>query len=301
MKKYVITGILGISIVAVISFTFLAAEKPSPGYNWKAVILESSVNMTGGYGGVYDSNYQGWVYDDNDEYTNVKVFVRTYSDRGRGENYYAPVFALEVLTPTQIGLQGIVVGETGSDTALNSCGFPNTLGGELPDCWETFLSQPHPASGYQSAQFMHEGKCCMTQEEADFNYMEIGATKVMRAHFWINGQNIYGTCDECDPLNYHQVTAYAHGYLKNGTYDISLTRESLDTWRVVVNTAFDNLDYTGSFPYAFSWESDQIWESYCECVYEKVKNREVLTKSTRYSSWARAPIHYEMLFIRTPK
>jgi hypothetical protein len=299
MKKYVLAGILGVFIIVAASLPFLAAEKPSPGYTWKAVILDSSANMTGGYGGVHDSGYPGWVYNDSDEFTNVKVFVRTYSNRGN--NYYTPVFVLEVLTPTQIGLQGIVIGDYGFDPALNSCGFPNTPRAMLPYCWNTFLSTPQPASGYHSAQFMHEGICCMTQEEADFNNMDIGATKVMRSYFWINGQNIYGTCDECDPLNYHQVTAYAHGYLKNGTYDISLTRESLNSWKVVVDTAFDNPDYVGSFPDAFSWDADKIWESYCECVYEKVKKREVLTKKMRESSWVRAPIHYEMLFIRTPK
>jgi hypothetical protein len=301
MKRYVLAGILGVFIIATVSLAFLAAEKPSPGYSWKAVILDSSANMTGGYGGVYDSFLGGWVYNDSDEFTNVKVFIRTYSSKGNTNNFYAPVLALEVLSPTQIGLQGIVIGEYGSDPALNSCGFPNTQGGVLPFCWDSFLSLPQPASGCQSAQFMHEGKACMTKEEADFNTMEVGIPRVMHLSFWINGQNIYGTCDECDPLNYHQVTGKAHGYLKNGTYDISLTRESLDTWRVIVNTAFDNQDYNESFPSAFSWQDDIIWESYCDCVYEKVKKREVLTKKTQYSSWARAPIHYEMLFIRTPK
>ncbi|HUU37195.1 MAG TPA: hypothetical protein VMW46_03195 [Candidatus Desulfaltia sp.] len=255
--------------------------------------------MRGVGDGNYDYNLGGWVYNDSDESANVRVGIRTWINKKT--RTYEPVLTLEVLSPTQIGLQGIVIGQRGSDSNLNSCGFPNTQGDVL-QCWEMFLNQPQPQAGYQRAQFQHYGDRCMTEEEADFNNMGIGNTKVMHLSLLMQGQDIMGTCDECDPGNYHQVNGYAHGYDKdNGTYDISLTRESLDTWRVSVDIAFDNPNYSESFPDAFSWHDDKIWESYCECVSAKDRKRTVVTKSIRESSWVRAPISYEMLFIRTPK
>ena len=299
MKKYAFLKIFSIALVVLVSLVFLLGGTKPVQYTWKAVILDSSLNLAGGLGGVYDSDYGGWVYNDGDESANVAVFIRTYSSRGT--NTFTPVFILEVLTPTQIGLQGVAIDSFGYDQSLNSCGFPGLQGSTLPSCWQSFLNQPQPRAGYQSASFMHEGARCMTQEEADFTKMDIGDTRVMRLSFQIRGQNIMGNCDDCDPTNYHQVDGDAHGYLKGGNYDIYLTREDENKWKVIVNTAFDNQDHNASFPDAFSWQDDKIWESYCECVYQKVGKRNVLTKYIRQSSWARAHIAYEILFIRTPK
>jgi hypothetical protein len=101
-----------------------------------------------------------------------------------------------------------------------------------------------------------------------------------------------GTCDECDPTNYHQVDGDAHGYSKdgNGNYDIYLTRVDQNMWKVIVNTAFDNPKWNQSYPDTFSWQADKIWESYCECVTEKVRARTVLTKYIRQSSRPTSPM-----------
>jgi len=315
MKKYVFSGILGISIIAVVSLVFLAAEKPSPRYTWKAVILDSSLNMTGGYGGVYDSINHGWVYNDSDEFANVRVGIRTYVATKFKTTHYEPVLVLEVLSPAQIGLQGITAGAYSYDPDLiHYCGFPNTQGGELPTCWGAFLNQPHPQTGYQAAQFQHFGERFMTEAEADITLMASGETRVMHLSMYLEGQDIYGgTCDECDPADYHYVQGHAHGWDKYAgsypPYDIYLTRIDENKWKVVVNTEFDNptrQDHFDEYPFYTSYDPedpapDRIWESYCECVYEKVRKREVLTRKIRQSSWVKAPIVYEMLFIRTPK
>jgi len=296
MKKHVLIGLLGVSLIAVIALAFLMAAPKPIQYTWKAVILDSSQNLTGGTGGVYDNSYPGWVYNDGDEFANVMVVIREYIGRGNVRTYET-VFWLEVLSPTQVSLQGMTVGPWGSDETFKSCGFTGFEGASLPSCWQSFLNGSHPKDGYQRASFMHAGARFATREEADFNNMFNGESRVMRLHFLTQGQEIMGSCDQCNPDYYHQIDGDAHGDAADGSgcCDIYLTRVDQNTWKVVVNTNFDKRQ--DKFPAAFSWTDDKLWESYCECV--KVGKRTV--KKTRQSTWVRTHLGYQMIFIRTPK
>jgi hypothetical protein len=289
MKKYALVGIAGISVIAVVAIAALMAASKPVQYTWKAVILDSSTNLTAA------------TYNDSDEFANVSVFIREYSSGGTKQ--YTPVFTLEVLGPTLVGMMGMVVGSYGLDTNLVCCGFPEcqnaNLPCNLPTCWESFLNGPK--IGYQHMSFMHEGARYPTKEEADFASMAIGEKRVMRLHFLIQGQEVMGSCDQCNPYNYHQVEGDAHGDTTDGSgLDIYLTRENQDTWKVVVNTNFDRRTYD-TWPTTFNWNDDKLWESYCECISEKVGKRTVQTKYIQKSSWVRAHLGYEMEFIRTAK
>jgi len=303
MKKSVLLGILGISLISVVALALFPGAPRPVQYTWKAIIIDPSPNLTGGVGGVYDSGFPGWIYEDSDEFATVSVGIRKWITRTT--TTYEPLLRLEVLSPTQFGLKDIQVGEVfGTDTDRYSCGFPNTQGGTLPYCWDTFLNHFHPQEGYQKAQLLHYGDRFMTEAEADITKMlpEERETRVMHLSLFIQGQDIYGSCDQCDSLDYHQVDGDAHGYWKPeiGGFDIFLTRINENTWKVVVNTDFDNPAKQDKWPGAFSWGADKIWESYCECVPGTGKNGR-LTKTIQYSSWVRAHLCYEMLFIRTPK
>jgi hypothetical protein len=131
--------------------------------------------------------------------------------------------------------------------------------------------------------------------------MDIGVPRVMRLYFLMQGQEVMGSCDQCNTNNYHQVEGDAHGDTADGSAccDISLTKIDQDTWSVVVNTDFNKR--TDTFPASFSWNDDKIWESYCECLPEKVGKRIVQTKYIQKSSWVRAHLGYEMQFTRTQK
>lgn len=289
MKKSILLGIIGLSLITVVGQALLVGALKPVQYTWKAVVLDSSQNMVPG------------VYNDSDEFANVMVFIREYSGRAYVKTY-TPVFWLEVLSPMQIDLRGIAVNSWGSNLDFNHCGFPE--GGTFPSCWEFFLNGSHPKDGYQRASFMHDGERFITREEADFTKMQFGETRVMNFNLVIQGQEIMGSCDQCNPTNYHQVDGDAQGWTKPGIgspYDIYLTRIDENTWKVVVSTDFDNPDRQDQWSELFSWGADKIWESYCECVQEKVGKRTVLTKYTRQSSWVRTHIGYEILFIRTPK
>lgn len=307
MRKYVFLGILGISIVALVSLTFLMAEKPSPSYTWRAVILDLpsvNTNLKGVSGENYDDTYKGWVYDDNDPNVSVMAFIREYSAIGNVRRY-TPVFGLEVLGDAQVNLNGFNIGEGdyGSAEGLNYCGFTGVEGAMLPACWNSFLNGDHPKAGYHRILFMHDTDVILTKDEADFTKMEYDKPMVMDFNLSIQGQEVMGSCDQCNPTRLHQIDGDAHGYWNSniGNYDIYLTRIDENTWKVVVCTAFDDLLHQEGWPDEFSWHADKIWESYCECVETKIRKRTVMTKNIQHSSWVRAPIHYEMLFIRTPK
>jgi hypothetical protein len=302
MKKYASLGILGVFFVIGVTIALLRGASKPVQYTWKTVILDSSTNMYGGNGGkpYDDGTYKGWVYDDSDEFANVTVFVREYSSRAGST--YTPVFLFEVLSPAEIGLQGITFGsdDFGSDPNLNVCGFPD--GGQFPSCWPLFLNGSHPRVGYQRVSFMHDGDRFMSRDEADFTKMIVGDSRVMNVHMVIQGQEVMAGCDQCNPTNYHQVDGDAHGYWKPETssFDIRLTKIKDNAWLVVANTDFNNPSRQDQWPGAFSWGADKIWESYCECVPGTGKNGR-LTKTIHYSSWVRTHLGYGMLFIRTPK
>ena len=289
MKRYALTGIVGISVIAVVAMAVLAAGPRPVQYTWKSVILPTSVNL------------EAAAFNDSDEFANVSVFIREYSSGGLKQ--YAPVLILEVLAPEQVGMKGMLIGPWGFDSRYAGCGFPDCQNADLPcylpTCWETFLNGPK--TGYQRVVFMHEGARFSTKEEADLDSMPSGETRVMRLHLLLQGQDVMGPCDQCNTYNYHQVEGSAHGDAADGTgLDIYLTRPYQDTWRVVVNTNFDRRTYD-TWPTLFNPSDDKLWESYCECLPEKVGKRIVQTKYTRHSSWVRAHLGYEMEFIRTPK
>ena len=241
----------------------------------------------------------GWVYNDGDEFANVNVFIRTYINKPN-IRYYTPVFSLDVYTPSQVEFKDIVLSSWGEDSQLNRCGFPNTQGWQMPFCLEAFLNQPHPASGYKRILLLHEGLCCATQEEADFTLMGIGDRKVMRLHGYIEGQNIYGDCDELNPYDQHCVYLKARGYGETpNDYDIYLERSDTNVWKVVVCTQFNNPERSNFYPDAFDYQDDEIFTEYGDCVPTKIKNRIVDKKVIQHPAWARGSVAYEILFIRS--
>lgn len=296
MKKHVLFGILGVSLIVAIAIAFLMAAPKPVQYTWKAVILDSSANLTGGTGGSHDSNYPGWVYKDSDEFANVNVFIRTFLQRGTKN--YASVFNLDVYTPSQVAFQDVLLPFYGEDGTLNGCGFPNTTELSMPSCFETFLNQPHPASDYRRISLTHQSLCCATQEEADFTKMAIGDRRGMSLYGFIEGQNLYGDCADCGNYNYHCLYLKARGWEKtSGNWDIYLEREGDDVWKLVVCTQFDNPQFLQSYPGPFDSGADDIFEEYCECV--PGKNKKVLTHNVLIPAWGRGLVAYEILFIRS--
>jgi len=289
MKRHALAGIVGISVIAVVAMAVLAAGPRPVQYTWKAVILPASANL------------EAATFNDSDEFANVSVFIREYMSGGIKQ--YAPVFILEMLGPTLVGMKDMVVSGGGYDPSLVACGFPDCqnpiLPEALPTCWQTFLNGPK--IGYQRVTFMHEGARFPTKETADFAGMVSGEQRVMRLYLRIQGQDAMGPCDQCDTLNYHQVEGDAHGDSADGSgLDIYLTRINENTWNVVVDTNFDRRTYE-TWPTSFNWNDDKLWESYCECVSEKVGKRSIQTKSIQKSSWVRANLGYQMQFTRTSK
>jgi hypothetical protein len=120
---------------------------------------------------------------------------------------------------------------------------------------------------------------------------------------WIIGQGLLSDTDYCNLDDHNTIMADAFGYYPDDgpvLPDLYVVREGLDTWRVVVDTKFDNPKYEGD-DYSNVWEYHQgrIFQEYCK--YEEVpfnKKKDILKRQTYRPFWARAHMKFEMRFTR---
>ena len=294
--KYVgLSVFLAIALVLV-GINFAQAKekgvKAKPSSSWRAVILDTvGSNLKGVGGSRYSVDDGGWIYDDSES------DVTIYATIGRiGGAPYRTVFRFECYYPAQVEIQGVSQNELYLDPDLNYCGYPPD--GSYTKCLFDFLNNNHPWDDkYTRIHFGFFGPYVSSRNEADWEQMEIGETKPLRT--WINIEAMhnpysFGNCSECDRENYHSI--------EMNTHDACLTRDSIDTWRVIIDTDFNNPDYPASTvpPFdSYYTESDFILERYCECVlspFSKPKKPRYITEF-RHPSWGRGHVQFEINFI----
>lgn len=308
MRKFHNLKLLGLvtilaGVLIFVGINFVLAGSKGKNYTWKAVILNDSLNLAGEDG---IPNGEGWMYEDSDEYVNVSAGMGwCMSGPKKPTRCYYPYFAFEVNHPTKIQFKNMLLDTWGEDEKLVRCGFPTDVLG-WPDCLENFLNnEPQPMEGYKRVFFGFRGPSCTNQEDADINNMQIGVPMQIRLRFFIEGQDLYGSCEECYKLYYHCVRGVAHGYTKPnfGQPDIYLVRMDTDTWKIVVNTDFDNPNYSNSsYPAVFDYQNDMISEEYCECEEVPFKGKKIrYKKHIRHSAWTRGHMEFQIKFIRTRK
>lgn len=256
----------------------LAAGKGKP-HSWKAVILDTVSNLIGADASRH--NDEGWVYNDNER--DVTVYA-TIGDPFR------TIFRFVAYHPVQVKFQNIFQSELYDDPDYISCGFPPG-----DSCLFDFINNSHPwDEQYRKVQFYFFGPYVSSKEEADWELMEIGEEKEMRAWILIEANNLTGDCSECNSENYHS--------LEMNTHDALLIRDAEDVWRIALNTDFNNPSYPAHTepPFDFIWsDMDFVREIYCECVEVKPpkgKRPPTYRKEQRYPAWGRGNLAFQIKF-----
>lgn len=259
-------------------------------YTWEARILPG-----GNLEGVDDKGNQhdGWLYNDTDPNVNVVQGIGTYISRVNG-TWYTPAFRFEVIFPEKIRFGTISKnvdwdgGESGT-----ACGYPEGVG-----LFEFLSEKEHPVEGYQNVWFSFRGENSQDLSYAEIDNMEVGEWRKITMNFAILGQDIYGSCEDCNPGGYHNVNGEAHGY--GNPLDIFYQRTGIDEWTVYVDTNFDNPDKTSiDYWIVFDYNNDMIREEYCECV--PTGKGKKLKKEIHRPYWGRGNLYFTIVFTRTIK
>jgi hypothetical protein len=278
-------------------FLFSAVKGKPP--KWRAVILDlPDSNLTGLDN--WRHNSEGW------EYADEEGDVTIYATIGTGAGYRS-IFRFMAYYPVQVLFRNINLDYYvyhGQD--LKDCRFP-TETSPGTRCLFDFLNDSHPwDEGYMGVQFGFFSPYSSDKNEIDYENMAIGETMKMRMWFYVEAQNIGGDCSECNEESFHSIEGNAHGDVNPNQpdrlpYDIYLIRDALDTWRIVVNTDFDNPNYSfPEDPYMFWYNNDDgIREKYCVCVEKQFnKKKTILTKEDRYPASGRGHMQFQMKFIK---
>jgi hypothetical protein len=305
MSKLSKIKMLGLIAIISLFFVFLVSGFPfSSGKGkpakWRAVILDlPDSNLTGLDSGRY--NDEGW------EYADEEGDVTIYATIGTMAGSYRSIFRFMTYYPVQVLFQDITQDfyvYHGED--LVDCGFPTDTP-PITRCLFDFLNSPHPwDEGYMRVQFGFFSPYSPDKNEVDYENMPIGDTMKMRMWFYVEAQNMGGDCSECNEESYHSIEGNAHGELNpfhsdRLPYEIYLVRDAVDTWRIVVNTDFDNPNYTfPEDPYMFWYNSDNgIREKYCVCVEKQFnKKKTIFLKEDRYPASGRGHMQFQIKFIK---
>ena len=179
-------------------------KPPKDPYTWEAHILPGG-NLEGVVGNEHPVS--GWLYKDTDPKVNVGQGIGTYISRVNG-TWYTPWFRFEVIFPEKIKF-GTILNDAYWDGNESGtlCGYP-----EGPCLFEFLSEKEHPVEGYQNVWFMFRGESSQDLSYAEIDKMVEGEWRKMTMNFAVLGQDIYGSCEDCNPDNYHNVNGEAHGY-----------------------------------------------------------------------------------------
>lgn len=244
-----------------------------------------------------DVEHDNGIYQDSEPYVNISYNIRTYIQTKLKQTWYTPIFRIEILPGAQIKFQDIFGLEgLGGEIPEYSGGFP---GGES---LFTYINNTHPQPGYERIIIELRGYSYQDMNLADIMNMEIeDPPRKMILSFRIFSSANSGDCDECDPDNYHEIGGDAYGWLPelSDTYDIYVKKVGPDSWRLVVNTDFDDPAHTTEDYYdVWDYKNGRIYQEYCECVPIQIKKRTVYRKETIRPVWYRPHMAFEMIFTR---
>jgi hypothetical protein len=308
MSKFFKLTLIGFIVFLSLSLSFFFSNYLFPGVRgkpakWKAVILDlAGTNLIGLDSGRY--NGEGW------EFANEEGDVTIYATIGTGGGYRS-IFRFMTYHPVKVQFykvtQDVLVYHPGNE--LVSCGFPIDSS-PLTRCLFDFLNDSHPwDEGYIRVQFGFFSPYSSDKNEIDYENMGIGDTMKMRMWFYVEAQNIGGDSSECNETIYHSIEGNAHGDINPNhperiPYDIYLVRDAVDIWRIVVNTDFDNPNYSfPEDPYMFWYNSENgIREKYCVSVEKQFNKKKIIhLKEDRYPVSGRGHMEFQIKFIKLQK
>jgi hypothetical protein len=289
---------VGLALVVSVSAQKKTPPGKTPAYAWSASVTsadptEAAATIVGLPASASSEPYT----EDPFYYTTENATV----EAGLGSCTYnnvtvtCSVFAMKFgLGPQQIGFVGFpgTVDQLNYDytTALdpNACGFPGIdknggeclyehLGASSPRFHPIDNGQPY---GYAALNFR--------VSDLDFNTMPENQPVAASMLMYVEMQDVYGTAADCNPDTNHNVRANAHGWASPNTehaFDVMLTRTGIDTWKVSVDTAFDNPDWIpDEDDPRFLLMHDWLYERYCEGVIGRTPKQS--TKTTHQPSWS---------------
>ncbi|MGD2295404.1 MAG: hypothetical protein PVF22_06165, partial [Candidatus Aminicenantes bacterium] len=229
----------------------------------------------------------GWLYDDSEGDVNVIAAIQTY--QSKKTKIYRSRFYIEIFYPEEIyftdSLDSIPENDAYFDydppegLSYNYLGFPGLNNCSVASCIFRFLKGYHPVYGYNKVHLQFAGPSSENHEEAYYENWPIGVPIPIGCFsFVIEGQNLIGGCNDCNPQTNHNImgTANDYGYF---------IRTAQDEYKVVVDKSI--------------WGNKEvnIHERYCECVEESFnKKKTILRKKTLVPTYGTCDMTFEIFF-----